>query len=365
MTENPKDKLKFYRDRIDAIDEKIVALMNQRITAAQSIGKLKSSLDEPAFYRPEREANVLKRLHKLNTGPLEADALEVLFREVMSIARSSESPLSVAMLGPTGTYTESAARRHFGSSITLVPYSTIDEIFAAAENSKTNFAVVPVENSMEGGVSDTLDRLATTSLLICGEIQLQIHHNLLGAGKKLSSVKRVIAHAQSLAQCKGWLARHLPAAKLVAAPSNADAARRVKNTPASAAIAGKSAAKQYGLNFLATDIEDQPGNSTRFLVLSSRAVPPSGDDKTSLLLSCRNRPGALFYLLKPLLEHQIDMTKIESHPSKTGRWEYLFFIDIIGHQKDEKVANALKELSAEAGLYKDLGSYPASRSRSD
>ena len=360
MSNETESRLKVYRDRIDEIDEQMLALMHRRIEAAQEIGAVKAGLDEPAFYRPEREARVLKRLRKLNRGRLDNAALEALFREVMSITRGSEAGLSVAILGPLGTYTESAARQHFGSSIAVVPFAAIDEIFRAAETGQTDFAVAPVENSTEGGVSGTLDRLVTTSLIICGEINLPIHHNLLGVGERLDSIERVIAHSQSLAQCRRWLDRNLPRVQLIAAGSNADAAIQAKDDPAAAAIAGDSAAERYELSHLAANIEDEPGNATRFLVFSNRPTPPSGDDKTSLLLSCRNRPGALFHLLKPLLEHEVDMTRIESRPSKAGLWEYIFFVDIIGHQEDATIAAALKELRAEAGLYKNLGSYPVS-----
>ncbi len=407
---NPTEAdLQVHRDRIDAIDEQILELMNQRIAAARCIGAIKSSLDEPAFYRPEREARVLKRLRHLNQaraaqgqvdqapgkhrqaarGQLDDAALEALFREIMSITRGAEEGLSVAILGPLGTYTEAAARQHFGSSIAVAPYATIDEIFRAAETGQTDFAVAPVENSTEGGVGETLDRLVTTSLLVCGEINLWIHHNLLArapadsAGdasaadkpdhnpainpavdkpavdNMLSSIKRVTAHAQSLAQCKRWLDRNLPAVERVAVGSNADAAIQARDHAGTAAIAGDRAAERYELHHLAANIEDEPGNATRFLVFSNRPTPPSGDDKTSLLLSCRNRPGALFHLLKPLLEHRVDMSKIESRPSKTGLWEYVFFVDIVGHQADPEIAQALDELKSEAGLYKNLGSYPA------
>ncbi len=369
-------ELKVHRDRIDEIDEQILALMNQRIEVAQAIGVLKSnsqsttqsnsqannkaSSDQPAFYRPEREARVLKRLRKLNQGALDNAALEALFREIMSITRGAESGLSVAILGPLGTYSESAARQHFGRFIEIVPYATIDEIFRAAETGQTDFAVAPVENSTEGGVSGTLDRLVTTSLTACGEINLRIHHNLLGVCEQLSAVKRVLAHSQSLAQCKRWLDRNLPGVALVSVASNADAAMQARDDSSVAAIAGDSAAERYELSHLAANIEDEPGNATRFLVFSNRPTPPSGDDKTSLLLSCRNRPGALFHLLKPLLDHKVDMTRIESRPSKTGLWEYIFFVDIVGHQEDAEIAEALKELKVEAGLYKNLGSYPIS-----
>ena len=358
----PDSQLDTHRARIDAIDAEILALMNRRVAAAQRIGAIKSAQAEPAFYRPEREARVLRRLRKLNRGPLDDAALEALFREIMSITRGSEAGLSVAVLGPLGTYTEAAARQHFGTSpaVTLLPFSTIDEIFRAAETGQADFAVAPVENSTEGGVSGTLDRLVTTSLLICGEINLRIHHNLLGAGDDLRAVKRVLAHAQSLAQCRRWLHRHLPGVPLVAAASNAEAAIQARGDASAAAIAGDSAAERYALNHLAANIEDEPGNATRFLLFSNRPTPPSGDDKTSLLLSCRNRPGALFHLLKPLMENGVDMTRIESRPSRTGLWEYMFFVDIIGHQADPAIAGTLKALRTEAGLYKNLGSYPVS-----
>ena len=364
MSQETEKQLKAHRDRIDAIDGQILFLMNRRIETARLIGEVKGALAEPAFYRPEREAGVLKRLRALNRnsahGWLSDAALEALFREIISITRGTEAGLSAAILGPLGTYSESAARQHFGSSMRVVTYPTIDEVFRACEAGQTDFAVAPVENSTEGGVSATLDRLATTSLTACGEINLRVHHNLLAAGESLSAVACVVAHSQSLAQCKRWLDRNLPGVELLAVGSNADAAIRARDDESIAAIAGDRAAERYELNHLAANIEDEPGNATRFLVFSKRPTPPSGDDKTSLLLSCRNRPGALFHLLKPLLDYEIDMTRIESRPSKTGLWEYIFFVDIIGHQNDADIADALRELKAEAGLYKNLGSYPVS-----
>ena len=366
-----ESQLREHRRRIDAIDEELLALLNQRIEIARDIGAIKQSLHESAkresaqresaIYRPEREARVLRRLRELNRGQLDEAGLEALFREIISITRAAEGGLKVAILGPLGTYTEAAARRHFGSAIQLTPQSTIDDIFRACENGQTDFAVAPVENSTEGGVRATLDRLITTPLRICGEVHLRVQHQLLGANEKLSDIKRVIAHAQSLAQCRNWLRDNLPAAELIACHSNAEAAAQVQNEPTTAAIAGARAAARYGLVALATGIEDEPNNTTRFVVLSKRPAPSSGDDKTSLLLSCRNRPGALFHLLRPLLNHGVDMTRIESRPSKTGLWEYLFFVDITGHSEQPAVAAALAELKAEAGLYKNLGSYPVSR----
>ena len=357
---NAEDDLREHRRRIDEIDERILELLNQRIETARRIGGIKHSRRESDIYRPEREARVLRRLRELNRGQLDEAGLEALFREIISITRAAEGGLKVAILGPLGTYTEAAARRHFGSAIQLTPQSTIDDIFRACENGQTDFAVAPVENSTEGGVRATLDRLITTPLRICGEVHLRVQHQLLGANEKLSDIKRVIAHAQSLAQCRNWLRDNLPAAELIACHSNAEAAAQVQNEPTTAAIAGARAAARYGLVALATGIEDEPNNTTRFVVLSKRPAPSSGDDKTSLLLSCRNRPGALFHLLRPLLNHGVDMTRIESRPSKTGLWEYLFFVDITGHSEQPAVAAALAELKVEAGLYKNLGSYPVS-----
>ncbi|MEA3291573.1 MAG: prephenate dehydratase, partial [Pseudomonadota bacterium] len=281
-----------------------------------------------------------------------------LFREIMSITRGAEARLSVAVLGPEGTYSESAALRHFGASVLLRPCATIAEVFRTVETERADFAVVPLENSTEGGVSDTLDKLVTTPLRVAGEIDLKIHHNLLGGAERLESVKRVLAHSQSIAQCKGWLDRMLPQAEYMHVASNAEAARRVSGEPEAAAIAGDAAAEHYDLHKLAVNIEDEPGNTTRFLVMSWRETPPSGRDKTSLLLSCRNRPGALYHLLKPLADHEISMTRIESRPSRSGLWDYIFFVDIEGHQRQSKIAAALAELTQEAGLFKNLGSYP-------
>jgi chorismate mutase/prephenate dehydratase len=360
LTDDTETRLKQIRIEIDRIDEQILQLMNQRLDAAMTIAEIKATLAEPAFYRPEREAQVLSRLKDLNQGLLQSGSLETLFREIMSITRGTEAGLSVSVLGPLGTYTEAAARQHFGSTISIVDFPTIDEIFKATETGQTDFSVVPVENSTEGGVTGTLDRLVNTSLTICGEINLQIHHNLLANLDDIGEVRKIYAHVQSLGQCRRWLDKNCTGAELIPVSSNADAAKKVASEPDSAAIAGTVAADRYHLNTLAANIEDEPGNTTRFLVLSTRVTPPSGNDKTSLLLSCRSRPGALLHLLQPLLDQQIDMTKRESRPSRVGLWEYVFFIDIIGHQNEDRIEKALNQLKVEAGLYKNLGSYPAS-----
>lgn len=348
-----------YREQIDEIDRGILSLMNQRLAKVQKVAELKDSLEKPDYYRPEREARILRRLCEINQGPISDTSLESLFREIMSITRASEARLSVALLGPPGTYSEAAARQHFGSTVEISDHSTIDEIFKSTETGQNHFAIVPVENSTEGGVTGTLDRMVNTTLTICGEINLQIHHNLLSLENNLSSVQCIYAHTQSLGQCRAWISRHCSDAGTVPVSSNADGARRAAAEKAAAAIAGDIAAERYGLNVIASNIEDEPGNTTRFWILSNRRTPPSGRDKTSLLLSCRSKPGALVHLLQPLLAEDIDMTKIESRPSRVSMWEYIFFVDIVGHQEEEHVSRALAQLKAEAGLYKNLGSYPA------
>ncbi len=352
--------LKAVRDRIDIIDENILNLINDRLSAAKTIAHIKDGLDEPAVYRPEREAQVLSRLKKLNSGLLGNSELESLFREIMSITRQIQAPLTVSVLGPSGTYSEAAARQHFGSDIDIVDFPIIDEIFKATENGQTDFSVVPVENSTEGGVTGTLDRLITTSLTICGEINFHIKHNLMSRGNDPSAIQTIYAHTQSLGQCKRWIDTNYPTAKRIPVSSNADAAVRASAETGAAAIAGEMASVHYGLDILFENIEDESGNTTRFLILSNRETPPSGYDKTSLLLSCRSRPGALVHLLTPLLEEQIDMTRIESRPSRISLWDYVFFIDFLGHGDEEHVARALSRIRSEAGLYKSLGSYPAS-----
>ncbi|NKB77176.1 MAG: prephenate dehydratase [Gammaproteobacteria bacterium] len=360
LKENIEEELAVYRKQIDRIDEDILNLMNKRITAAKSIGEIKATLEKPAFYRPEREAQVIRRLKSLNGGPLDDFGVESLYREIMSVTRGMEAGLSVSVLGPKGTYTELAARQHFGSAVGIVYAPDINEIFRSSESGQTNFAVVPVENSTEGGVSATLDRLITTSLLISGEINFKVHHNLLGFGDGLEDIERVYAHSQSLAQCKRWLGENLPGVKVVPVSSNAEAAKKASMDSGAAAIASISAADIYGLRVLSKSIEDEANNTTRFLVLSNQDTPQSGNDKTSLLLSCKHQPGALFRMLKPLFDANVDMTKIESRPSKTGLWEYVFFIDLLGHHDDESIRPALSLLRDQAGLFKNLGSYPVS-----
>jgi chorismate mutase / prephenate dehydratase len=350
------DLLKNHRDRIDAIDEQILKLVNERAEHAQEIGMLKGG---GPIYRPEREAQVLRRLLEQNQGPLSGEAVTAIFRSVMSNCRALEKELSVAFLGPLGTFSEEAANKQFGGLTSPVQCVSIDEVFRMVEAGKVDYGVVPVENSTEGAVGRTLDLLMTTSASICGEVALPVHHNLLSQQTNKQQIRKLYSHAQSLSQCHEWLNQNMSQVERQAVASNAEAARLAQSEPTSAAIASRRAGELFGLNLIAENIEDDPKNTTRFLVLSSHDVAPSGKDKTSLVMAAKNVPGAVVDLLEPLARHQVSMTKFESRPSKTGVWEYVFFVDIEGHQQDQHVAKALSELQNRASLLKVLGSYPA------
>jgi chorismate mutase/prephenate dehydratase len=357
MTED--EQLARIRERIDDIDAQIQDLLNERARAAQDVARIKLASDPDAvFYRPEREAQVLRAVKARNRGPLGAESVARLFREIMSECLALEVPLKVAYLGPEGTFTQAATLKHFGHAVSCVSMAAISDVFQEVENGSCHYGVVPVENSSEGVVSHTLDMFLNSPLQICGEVTLRIHHNLLGMGEDLARVRVVYSHQQSLAQCRGWLDRHLPTVERVPVASNAEAARRAAASADAAAIAGAMAAEHYGLGVLVPNIEDEADNTTRFLVIGRQAVPPSGDDKTSLLLSTRNEAGGLYRLLAPLAEHGISMTRIESRPSRRGNWDYVFFVDINGHREEPAVATALDALRQQAGMYKVLGSYP-------
>ena len=347
-----------HREAIDRLDREVLARLNERARHAQSIGELKAGAGGPAW-RPEREAQVLDRLVAENTGPLTGEHVTGVFRQVMSACLALEQKLRVAYLGPAGTFSHAAVAKQFGTFVDAVPLPTIDEVIRAAEAGRTDYAVVPVENSTEGAVGRTLDLMCTTELAICGEIKLRIQQNLLSNAATLPDVRKVYSHAQSLAQCVQWLARNLPAATRVAVASNAEAARLAAAEPGAAAIAGENAAAIYGLAVLCPHIEDEPNNTTRFWVLGRQQVPASGRDETSLVMSAPNRPGAVHDLLEPLARHGVSMTRFESRPARTGLWEYLFFVDLVGHRSDPPVAAALAELALRAPFLKLLGSYPA------
>ena len=355
------DQLKALRVRIDGLDEKILELISERARCAQDVARVKMAHlpdgEEAVFYRPEREAWVLKHIMELNKGPLDNEEVARLFREIMSSCLALEQPLKVAYLGPEGTFTQAAALKHFGHAVQSAPMAAIDEVFREVVAGAVNFGVVPVENSTEGAVNHTLDSFLEHDIVICGEVELRIHHHLLvGETTKTDRITRIYSHAQSLAQCRKWLDAHYPNVERVPVASNADAARRVKSEWNSAAIAGDMAAELYGLTRLAEKIEDRPDNSTRFLIIGSQDVPPTGDDKTSIIVSMRNKPGALHDLLLPFHQNGIDLTRIETRPSRSGKWTYVFFIDFLGHHQDPLVKDVLERIGNEAVALKVLGS---------
>jgi chorismate mutase/prephenate dehydratase len=347
------DKL---RREIDALDDELLALVNKRAALAQKIGALKGGAP---VYRPERESQILGRIAKTNSGPLSADGRVAIFREIISACRAAEEPLRVAYLGPTGTFSEMAVLEQFGHSVEAIACGSIDEAFRAAETGGAQFALVPMENSTEGAIGRSLDLLLTTRLKVCGEVVLRVRQNLMRKGKGLKGVKRVYSHQQSLAQCQKWLAQNLPGAERIAVASNAEAARLAGTEKTACAIGPKLAAERYGLDVIAADIEDEPNNRTRFVVLGGLEPGPSGRDATSLVMSAPNQPGAVHALLEPLARHGVSMSRLESRPTRVGKWEYYFFVDLVGHRSDAPLAAALAELEKLAPFLKILGSYPA------
>ena len=349
------------RRSIDDVDAQIQELLSRRARYAQLVGISKTASGKAVdFYRPEREADVLRKALARNKGPLRDEEIARLFREIMSACLAQQQPLKVAFLGPEGTFTQAAVLKHFGSSVRALPLAAIDEVFHEVEGGVADFGVVPIENSSEGTVNHTLDMFLSSSLKICGEVELRIHHCLMGRMSRIADVKRVCAHSQALAQCRGWLDIELPDVERVAVPSNAEGARRARDERGSAAIASRAAADIYGLTVLANEIEDRPDNTTRFLVVGRKLFSASGCDRTTLLVSAQGTDdaGALFRLLQPLSEHRVNMTRIESRPSHKRKWDYVFFIDIEGHVSDPPVAKALASLQERASLFKVLGSYP-------
>ncbi len=344
------------RAAIDALDEKIAALLNERAAHAAAIGRLKA---DGGTYRPEREADVLRRIALANRGPLANDALARLFTEIISACRALEQPLAVAYLGPQGTFSELALAKQFGTNIEALPCASIDEVFRAAETGAAQYAVVPVENSTDGAIGRTLDLLLATPLKICAEVVLRVQQNLMAKRASMKTIRRVYSHPQSLAQCYGWLSQHLPGAERVPVASNAEGARVAAKQRGAAAIGPEIAAARYGLKVLARSIEDDPKNRTRFLVLGSHDAGPSGKDRTSLVMTAHNKPGSLHDLIAPFAAHGVSMTRLESRPARTGQWEYYFYVDIQGHQQDANVAKALGELRDKAPFVKIFGSYPA------
>jgi len=357
---NPSpDDLASLRERIDGIDRAIQELIAERAQFAGQVGRAKGKLAAAVdYYRPEREAQVLRRVVDRNDGPLGDEVLVRLFREIMSACLAQQEPLKIGFLGPEGTHSQQAVYKHFGHSIHGLPLGSIDEVFGEVESGAADFGVVPVENSTQGTIQSTLDMFLSSQVKICGEVELRVHQHLLSRSGRIEDIERVYSHPQSFAQCKAWLRQYLPDAEKIPLASNAEAARRARSADDAAAIAGISAANVYGLKAVAGPIEDRPDNTTRFLVLGRELFPPSGNDRTSLLIFIKDQPGALHHVLAPFARHGLSMNRIESRPGHTGRWQYAFFVDIGGHVEEDAVRAALDELAGFAQEVKVLGSYP-------
>lgn len=358
----PDPALEALRQRIDNIDNELLRLISERARCAQQVAEAKLAADPETpvlYYRPEREAQILRKIKSLNPGPLADEEMARLFREVMSACLALEKPMQIAFLGPEGTFTQAAALKHFGHSVVTSPKGAIDEVFREVESGNAHYGVVPVENSTEGMVNHTLDMFMQSRLRICGEVQLRIHHHLLALpGTEMGQVKRLYSHQQSFAQCRQWLDSHWPGLERITVSSNAEAARRAAQEEDAAAIAGDMAEELYGLQAQSRNIEDRPDNTTRFLIIGQESVPASGQDKTSILVSMRNHPGALYKLLAPFHDHGISLTRIETRPSPSGTWAYVFYIDFEGHPSDAVVAKVLEAVEEQAVEVKHLGSYP-------
>ncbi|KRD39597.1 prephenate dehydratase [Lysobacter sp. Root916] len=357
--EPPALDLPTLRTRIDGIDQHIQQLIAERAQFANQVGKAKGKLAAAVdYYRPEREAQVLRRVVDRNDGPLNDEVLVRLFREIMSACLAQQEPLKIGFLGPEGTHSQQAVFKHFGHSIHGLPLSSIEEVFQEVEAGNADFGVVPVENSTQGTIQSTLDMFLTSKLKISGEVELRVHQHLLSRSGRIEDIERVYSHPQSFAQCKAWLRQYLPKAEKIAVASNAEAARRARNADDAAAIAGASAGNVYGLKNVAGPIEDRPDNTTRFLVIGRELFTPSGNDRTSLLIFIKDQPGALYNVLSPFAKRGLSMNRIESRPGHTGRWQYAFFVDIGGHVQEPAMREALEELEELAHEVKVLGSYP-------
>jgi chorismate mutase/prephenate dehydratase len=355
----PKPDLADVRARIDGIDRTIQNLIAERAQWAQQVGKAKGPLKAAIdYYRPEREAQVLRMVVDRNDGPLNDEVLVRLFREIMSACLAQQEPLKVGFLGPEGTFSQQAVHKHFGHSAHGLPLASIEEVFQEVEAGNADFGVVPVENSTQGTIQSTLDMFLTSKLKICGEVELRVHQHLLSRSGRIEDIERIYSHPQSFAQTKAWLREHLPKIEKIAVSSNAEAARRARNADDAAAIAGAAAANVYGLKIVAGPIEDRPDNTTRFLVLGRELFPPSGHDRTSLLIFIKDQPGALYNVLSPFAKRSLSMNRIESRPGHTGRWQYAFFVDIAGHIDDAAMKSAIDEARELAHDVKVLGSYP-------
>lgn len=354
-----KPDLDAVRAQIDGIDHQIQTLIAERAQFARQVGKAKGKLAAAVdYYRPEREAQVLRRVVDRNDGPLSDTELVRLFREIMSACLAQQEPLKIGYLGPEGTFSQQAVHKQFGHSAKGLPLASIEEVFDEVAAGNADFGVVPVENSGQGTIQSTLDMFLTSPLKICGEVELRVHQYLLSRTGRLDDIERVYSHGLSLAQCKQWLRENLPGVEKHAVVSNAEAVRRAKKSDDAAAIAGENAAHVYGMQVIAGPIEDRSDNTTRFLVIGRGAFPPSGNDRTSLMVFIRDQPGALYRILEPLARRDISMNRIESRPAHGALWQYAFFIEVNGHVDESPLKDALGEIDAFAGEVRVLGSYP-------
>ena len=347
-----------WRSRINDLDNQILRLLNQRAEAVLQVGDLKRRQGAP-IYAPEREAEIFRRLTTTNSGPLTAEAIGAIWREVLSASRALEAPMTIAYFGPQATFTHQAALRRFGAAVDYRAKRTIDDVFDDVQRGHADFGVVPVENSTEGAVNVTLDLLIDANVIICGEIRLNISQQLLSRAGDLGEIKRVLSHWQGLAQCRRWLSEHLPNVATEQSLSTAAAAELASADPTVAAIASDLAGELYRVPILRPNIEDNPSNSTRFLVVGRHPSGQTGRDKTSILFAMRNEPGTLYRILEPLARLGINLTKIESRPAKQRPWEYVIFVDVEGHRDTPQVASALSEIGERTLFLKVLGSYPA------
>jgi chorismate mutase/prephenate dehydratase len=350
--------LKKLRNKIDKLDKEIVHLLNERAKVVLQVGKTKQDR-QLKVHSPEREKAILKKLTDMNPGPFPDAALKIVYEEIISASVAMQQPLKIAYLGPAATFTHLAARRKFGSSSKYLPEGTIKEVFESVFRGKANYGVVPIENSTEGVVNYTLDMFMDSDLMVASEIMLEISHNLMSKTGKIKDVKKIYSHPQAKAQCRSFLERTFPGIPVIDELSTAAAAKRVSKNPSSAAVASELSAAVYNLRFIEKNIEDYKRNVTRFLIIAKESPGKTGNDKTSLMFSIKDKPGALFLILNPFAKHKLNLTKIESRPSKRKAWEYIFFVDMEGHMEDKAVNKAIKEIQRECLFFKVLGSYPS------
>ncbi|GAB4482956.1 MAG: prephenate dehydratase [Thermodesulfovibrionales bacterium] len=353
-------ELDAFRKRIDRIDDKILELLNERAESVVEIGKIKKK-QKTRFYKPDRERQILDRITGQNTGPFPNDALKAIYREILSASLSLEEPLKVTCLGPLGTYTHLAALRHFGSSAAFMPVDSIKKVFENVETNKAEYGVVPIENSNEGVVSHTLDMFVDSDLQVVAEIIIEISHNLLSRQTERSKIQKIYSHPQALAQCRGWLESNMPGVPTSETTSTSRAAELAAREPKAAAIASELAARMYDLTIVERSIQDGRRNITRFLVISKEFPHRTGHDKTSVMFTIKHKPGSLYEVLLPFKRSKINLTKIESRPSKRKAWEYIFFVDMEGHIEDRRIRKAIDALTENCLYLKILGSYPQGR----